>query len=378
MEFITIVSLKFCCFVDVSKHIETGGLYWQPFKMYEQVRGNRYAVRLEEYRSHGHSNGLEINRFATEVGEPNYGVPEKQCGLYTIQHKTKLQDALKSKTYTTRDCYSKAYSICTKPPASNSVFYSPFTNLCEADPFGGDLECDFESPLWDRGHCNWGYTISSTKRLSRDFEIPDGSKGFFIPRRWAIGNHHLQLNGIGFVELIGRTVLTQSCSLGNDLHEIIKNEFGFMFRKTNGTSIRVLKKYNLKTDGLLLDPEVLLDLPLAKATDGKWEQSLIDKGLCQRETIPYQLVIELNSVSETGSISLDDIYNGPCTVSEGYDFQRTGLCYSAIVDSEVNFEKGAEMCSTASIRGVPSGLSESGFVNWKVYEAISRHKVSGR
>lgn len=58
--------------------------------------------------------------------------------------------------------------------------------------FGGDLECDFESPNWDRGHCNWAYTIKSSKRFKHAYEMPTSDSGF-IPQKWFLGNEPLQV-----------------------------------------------------------------------------------------------------------------------------------------------------------------------------------------
>ena len=39
--------------------------------------------------------------------------------------------------------------------------------------FGGDISCDFESELWNRGYCSWNYDeFKSSAKLSFKYELP--------------------------------------------------------------------------------------------------------------------------------------------------------------------------------------------------------------
>lgn len=128
--------------------------------------------------------------------------------------------------------------------AEGSVFIGLFS------AYGGDLECDFESPLWDRGHCNWGYGRNSNKRLERRFEIPTAQHGR-IPQQWYLGNHYLVLEGKGTVELVGRTVLGENSICGDTslTSKYVQRDFGFMYKKTPDSEVS--KCLYVGTSGLL-------------------------------------------------------------------------------------------------------------------------------
>ena len=51
--------------------------------------------------------------------------------------------------------------------------------------FSGDITCDFESPHWDNGFCNWQYDVSS-KDVLELVEAP--LSDLDVNDRWKYGN----------------------------------------------------------------------------------------------------------------------------------------------------------------------------------------------
>ena len=72
----------------------------------------------------------------------------------------------------------------------NEEVYIIVTTICMIiymrAAYGGDITCDFESPLWSKGHCNWDYAIESNRRLERTY-APPPDEGQTTRQRWGLG-----------------------------------------------------------------------------------------------------------------------------------------------------------------------------------------------
>ena len=136
------------------------------------------------------------------------------------------------------------------------------------------MDCDFESPLWYRGHCNWAYTITTTKRLEWSYEVPEASKEDAIPQGWNLGNHFVTLTGKGVAELIGRTILHSQCTDFKSPYD----DVGLMYRNTNDTEIHIIKRplYYIED---YPDEEGTI-LTITTSSKGKWSKTPINKPLC--------------------------------------------------------------------------------------------------
>jgi hypothetical protein len=51
--------------------------------------------------------------------------------------------------------------------------------------FRGDISCDFESPQWDEGFCNWEYDFASNDTLAWDVSPP---ADLSLKKKWKFGN----------------------------------------------------------------------------------------------------------------------------------------------------------------------------------------------
>ncbi len=122
--------------------------------------------------------------------------------------------------------------------------------------FSGDITCTFESPQWDRGHCNWEYEFGSKNLFGREYQPRNYGqdphkvtwkhgelhKSTLVPYKVGVtcfnvklGNHYLKEEGPAHVRL--QTKGDFKCST-------VKGEgiFGFEYKMT-GTKVLLLQPY---------------------------------------------------------------------------------------------------------------------------------------
>jgi len=114
--------------------------------------------------------------------------------------------------------------------------------------FSGDTSCDFESPNWDIGFCNWQYDYASLNVFTRvaapatDLNLrPHWVNGKIYNKNivflnqlckviFSSGNNYVTFNGQGYILLISTPVFQCSALASNP-------EFGFTYQQRNAQVI---------------------------------------------------------------------------------------------------------------------------------------------